>query len=97
MLVSVLRCSHSNHRTCGHFWIRNGISQTAGKGCVTCLRMWRMRPLLARAKCSGTVPFLLLRPPYCRLKAPTPMFCFMYTFLASDAASTHDQDISITR
>ncbi len=45
-----------------------------------------MRPLLARAKCSGTVPFLLLRPPYCLLNAPTPMFCFMYTFLASDAA-----------
>lgn len=56
-----------------------------------------MRPLLARAKCSGTVPFLLLRPPYCRLNAPTPMFCFMYTFLASDAASIDTTSIRTWR
>ena len=46
-----------------------------------------MRPLLALAKCSGTAPFRLLRPPYCRANSPTPMFCLMYTFLASDAAN----------
>ncbi len=34
------------------------------------------------AKCSGTVPDLLLRPPYCRQKAPTPRFCRMYSFRA---------------
>lgn len=53
----------------------------------TCFRMCLMRPLLALAKCSGTAPFRLLRPPYCRANSPTPMFCLMYTFLASDAAS----------
>jgi len=53
---------------------------------LTCFRMCLMRPLLALAKCSGTAPFLLLRPPYCLENSPTPMFCLMYTFLASDAA-----------
>ena len=46
-----------------------------------------MRPLLALAKCSGTAPFRLLRPPYCRANVPTPMFCLMYTFLAREAAA----------
>ena len=53
----------------------------------TCFKMCLMRPLLALAKCSGTAPFRLLRPPYCRENSPTPMFCLMYTFLARDAAS----------
>ena len=52
----------------------------------SCLRMCLIRPPLALAKCSGTVPFLLLRPPYFILRAPTPRFCRKYTLRAMEAA-----------
>ena len=53
----------------------------------SCCRMCLMSPPAAFAKCSGTVPFRLLRPPNIRLMAPTPKSCLRYTFLAIAAAS----------
>ena len=41
----------------------------------SCLKICLMRPPLAFAKCSGTVPRLLFLPPYWILRAPTPTFC----------------------
>ena len=46
-----------------------------------------MMPPAALAKCSGTVPLRLFRPPNSFLRAPTPRSFLRYTFLAIAAAT----------